>query len=157
MVTKTNAKAAHNIPDLPAEWADAEVLAGLALVEKEELVDRLFLVRAVQQTFSSQEYAMVRVEIEFTDGTGAMFQDSSAKSGVRSEVEEILKKAGKADVLDEWVPVRFICPQGLRISRYEKEDQRGQMRPARSFYFPLGQARRRLTHMNGWSVPRSSS
>lgn len=137
MVTKTNAKPAHNIPDLPASWADAQVLDGVSLVEKDELVGRLFLVRAVEQFLSAEGYPGVRVEVEFTDGKAAMFQDFSAKSGVRAEVEEMLTKRGKGEqaLMDERIPLRFICPDGLRISKYEKEDQRGNMRPSRSYYF----------------------
>lgn len=136
MVTKSNAKQAHTIEGLPESWADTPLLDGLSLVEKETLVGKLFRVNAVQQTVSGSEagYAMVRVEYEFPDGTTGMFQDSSAKNGVRAEVEKILAKMGKAELLDEWVPVRFICPDGLRISTYKQENNRGVMEDRRTFY-----------------------
>lgn len=134
MVTKTTATPAHNIPDLPASWGDADVLAGLSLIDKDELVGRPFLVRAVEQSFAAAGYPQCRVEFELTDGTAGMFQDSSATQGVRAEIEEILSKLGKADLVDEWIPVKFICPDGLRKSSYEKEDNRGVMRPGRNYY-----------------------
>jgi hypothetical protein len=134
MVTKQNTKPGHNIEGLPAEWADAEVLAGVSVVDKDSLVGKLFLVTAVKQTFASAGYPMAWVEGQFPDGNTFTFNDSSATSGVRVDVEEILKLKNKADVLDEWISIRFICPEGLRISRYEKEDNRGKLQAGRSFY-----------------------
>lgn len=133
--TKTN-KPANDIPGVPTAWADAEVLGGVSLVEKDELIGRLFLVRAVTNVLSAQAYPMVRVEVEFTDGKAVMFQDSSATSGVRAEIEEILTKRGKGEeaLMDERIPLRFICPDGLRVSPYEKENQRGVMVKGRTFY-----------------------
>lgn len=135
MATTKTTKTAHQIEGLPTGWADAEVLSGVSLMEKDELVGRLFLVRAVEQFLSAEGYPGVRVEVEFTDGKAAMFQDFASKSGVRVEVEEMLTKQSKQGLLDERIPLRFICPDGLRVSKYEKEDQRGVMRPARSYYF----------------------
>lgn len=136
MVTKTNTKPANDLPNVPSSWADAEVLEGVSLVEKDGLVGRMFLVRAVQNQLAAEGYPRVRVEIEFTDGTAVMFQDSSATSGVRAEIEEILTARGKGEeaLMDEWIPLRFICPDGLRVSPYEKEDNRGVMRKGRNFY-----------------------
>jgi hypothetical protein len=135
MVTKQNTKA-HEIEGLPESWKDTPLLDGLSLVEKETLLGKLFRVNAVQQTLSTSEagYAMARVEFELPDGTTGMFQDSSAKNGVRAEVEEILTKLGKQDLMDEWVPVRFICPDGLRISEYKQPNNRGVMEDRRTFY-----------------------
>jgi hypothetical protein len=136
MVTKANTKPAHNIEGLPADWADTEVLAGITVVDKDDLVGKLFRVTAVKQTFSTQRYPMAWVEGEFPDGTSFTFNDSSATSGVRAEVEEILASQDKAELLEEWVPLRFICPEGLRKSEYEKEDRNtGRMQKGRSYYF----------------------
>jgi len=132
MVTKATA---HGLDGLPAGWADAEVLPGVSVWDKGELEGRLFLVTAVKQTMSSQNYAMAWVEGELPDGTMFTFNDSSAVVGVRAEVEELLTTLKKADQLDEWIPVRFVCPDGLRVSRYEKEDNRGKMQPFRTYYF----------------------
>ena len=123
----------------PASWGDTEVLAGLSLIDKDELVGRLFRVNAVENSIAGGTnggYPRVRVEVEFADGTTAMFQDSSGTSGVRAEIEEILTARGKGEEaqLDEWIPIKFICPDGLRVSPYEKEDNRGVMRKGRNFY-----------------------
>jgi hypothetical protein len=136
MATKQNPTPAHTIEGLPESWTDTPLLEGLSLVEKETLVGKLFRVTAVQQTVSESEagYAMVRVEFELPDGTTGMFQDSSAKNGVRAEVEQILEKLGKRELLEEWVPLQFICPQGLRISEYKQPNNRGVMEERRTFY-----------------------
>lgn len=133
--TKTTAPA-NNLPGLPASWADTEVLGGVSLMEKDELIGRLFRVNAVTNIVAAEGYPGVRVEVEFTDGRSAAFQDFSGKSGVRAEIEEILTHRGKGEeaLVDERIPLRFICPDGLRVSKYDKEDQRGVMRPSRSYY-----------------------
>lgn len=129
MVTKTN-----TAPALPS-WDDTEDLAGVSVTDKDELVGKPFRVTAVKQTYAVAGYPQVWVEVDFPDGTAAQFMDSSATQGVRAEVEEILNNTGKVAELDEWVPLVFKCPQGLRVSRYEKEDQRGKLQPSRSYYF----------------------
>lgn len=136
MVTKQNTAPANNLTNVPDAWKDAAVLDGVSLMEKDELIGRMFLVRAVTNELSTAGYPRVRVEVEFTDGKAAMFQDHSTTSGVRAEIEEILTKRGKGEeaLMDERIPLRFICPDGLRVSKYEKEDQRGQMRPSKSYY-----------------------
>lgn len=123
-----------SIPGLPAGWADAPLLPGVSVWDKSELVDKVFLVTAVKQTLSSGGYPMVWVEGELTDGRTFTFNDSSALTGVRADVEAILIEQKKADLLDEWIPLRFVCPEGLRVSNYLKADSRGKDQPARTYY-----------------------
>lgn len=136
MATNTKTTKPAPIEGAPASWGDVPLLAGLSLIEKDELVGRPFLVRAVENSLAAEGYPRVRVEIEFIDGTAVMFQDSSGTSGVRPEIEELLTKRGKGEeaLMDEWIQIKFICPDGLRVSPYEKPDNRGVMRKGRTFY-----------------------
>lgn len=138
MATASKTKVNPNLPaGLPAEWADAELLEGAELLEKSELIGRPFLITALKQSVSTgaEQYAMVWVEAEFVDGETFTFSDSSAKNGVRVDAAEILTSKGKGDLLDEWVPVRVVCPKGLRVSKYEKEDPiTRRMRPSQTYY-----------------------
>jgi hypothetical protein len=125
--------------DLPASWADAELLDGMEVLDKSDLIGRPFLITAFKQSVSTgpQQYAMVWVEGVFATGEAFTFNDSSAKQGVRADAEEILISKGKvgAEFLDVWVPVKIVCPKGLRVSPYEKPDPiTGKIIKGRNYY-----------------------
>jgi hypothetical protein len=123
----------------PAHWNDAEVLDGLAIVAKTELIDQPFRITGVQfETGKSNDISYVYVDGEFTNGETFTFNDSS--SGVRAQVVEYLKARGRDAVVDTgaYEPLNVIIPRGLRYSEYDVNvaDERGRFisKTARTYY-----------------------
>lgn len=130
--------------ELTTQWVDgtaATMLEGMDLVDKAELVGVKFRITGVKQTIGARDIAYVYVEGEREDGTPFNFNDSS--SGVREQLEGVLKRMGKADVLDEWVDVSIVAPKGLRVSEYEVKDERNRARMSKTYYITTAGRRAR--------------
>jgi hypothetical protein len=119
--------ATPNTQDKPAPsvWGGqaTEVLAGVEILDKAELLGKEFAITAIMTKVGSRDVSYVYLEGKFTpDGEPFQFNDSSS-SGVRDQILSYLAKHDRADVLEEWwdLPVPILCPRGLRVSRYDKE------------------------------------
>ena len=117
----------------------AEVLAGVDLVQKAEMVNVPFLITGVKFTHNpNSNIGYVFVEFETSPGgERRMFNDSS--TGVRQQLEEFAGVKGWAGAkgtieLDKWYDTRVLCPKGLRVSEYDTKDERGRDTRGRTFY-----------------------
>lgn len=115
-------------------WATAEVLAGVDVLDKAELVNVPFVVTGIKITVNSRDIVTAWVEGQRRDRTKFTFIDTS--TGVKAQVDNYLAEHDLAGTLDEWINIKpFIAPRGLRVSNYEVKDERGKTRPARTYYF----------------------
>lgn len=117
----------------------AEVLTGVDLVQKAEMVGTPFLITGVKFTHNpSSNIGYVYVEFELSPGgERRMFNDSS--TGVRQQLEEFAGAKGWAGAkgtieLEKWYDTRVLCPKGLRVSEYDTKDERGRDTKGRTYY-----------------------
>lgn len=120
--------------NVPAWGTSTEELAGIELVDKAELVGVPFCITAVWFTENQRSIEYVYVEGMRQDGTVFTFNDSS--SGVKTQLEAILKNKGIAAVPTEAAPYEFrlVIPKGLRKSEYEVKDERQRIKMAKTYY-----------------------
>jgi hypothetical protein len=143
MATKTAAKTTTNTTpaDLTAIWGeDVEVLAGVDLLDKSELIGVPFLLTGVKFTVNDRSIVIAWIEGERQDHTPFTFTDTS--TGVKAQIEAHCQAKGiSTDALDEWNNLRLVAPNGLRVSTYEVKDERGKTREARTYYLTTSGAR----------------
>jgi hypothetical protein len=115
-------------------WGTAEELTGVDLLDKAELVGIPFCITAAWFTENQRGIEYVYVEGMKEDGTVFTFNDSS--SGVKAQIENILKNRGIDAVPTEDAPYdfRLIIPKGLRKSEYEVKDERQRTKIAKTYY-----------------------
>lgn len=111
---------------------DVEVLDGLDLLDKTELVGKPFLIETVWFEVGQRSVEYVYVEGQLENGTTFMFNDSS--SGVRAQLEAYLQGKGRLPEVGQRVPLRLVVPKGLRFSTYNVIDERGREKPAKTYY-----------------------
>lgn len=107
-------------------WDNAEELAGLDLIKKEELEGKPFVITGFMfRTNAERNIRYLQLDIEFRDGATATFEDSST-SGVKKQFEEYLADKGieysEGEIVD--LPKGIMCSKGLRASTYPKMDAR---------------------------------
>ena len=129
---KTTSEVVDATPTADVNWSDAEVLSGLMLIDKMELLNVPFMITGVKVTVNDRDVVMVWVEGQRRDSTRFTFVDSS--TGVKAQLDDYLASKGLGGTLDEWIDVRLVSPQGLRVSKYTTKDERGKDREARTFY-----------------------
>lgn len=112
--------------------SDVEILDGLDLLDKAELVDRPFLIQSVWFETGQRNIEYVYVQGEFEDGTEFTFNDSS--SGVNKQIESHLAGKEIKPELGQVVPLRLVIPRGLRFSEYDVRDDRGRDKKAKTYY-----------------------
>lgn len=122
-------------------WANetADEIVGNDLLDKEELVNKPFMIRGVQfRTSATGGYEMVNVDAELPDGTMIQFSDSSA-TGVKGQLHTYLTEKGFAGQIDaeEPIAINIKCLRGLRKSTWTAIDGRGKSVPAKAFYIRL--------------------
>lgn len=145
MVTKTKPEA--NGVTVPTDWhdgTDAVVLEGVSLVEKSTLKGKPFLITGIRNHIGADDIVYAQVEFThgtFADGERLMFQDSG--KGIRAQVDTFLKTLGRADLFEEWVDCKVICPQGLRVSPHVQQDSRGRDVNVESYYLTTSGRRNR--------------
>lgn len=119
----------------PESWNDAEVIEGVDLVDKAELLGMPFLITSVEFTENAQGVNFVYVSAENVDGNRFQFNDSS--TGVRQQVAHKLTQLGRDAVIESGgqVDLRLIVPRGLRVSEYLVKDRgTGKSKMARTYY-----------------------
>jgi len=119
----------------PDAWQDAEVIEGVDLVDKAELLGKAFLITSVEFTENAQGVNFVYVSAEDVDGTRFQFNDSS--TGVRQQIAHKLTLTGRDAAIESGgqVDLRLIAPRGLRVSEYAVKDRTtGKMKTARTYY-----------------------
>ena len=123
-----------NTHNLPASWAESEQLDGLDLIDKAELVGRVFRVTGFYFTSNDRDISYAYVDGEDTDGNTFSFNDSS--TGVRAQLVEYLKAKGNDAAIDtgEYVKASIVIPKGLRVSEFTVKDERGRDKNARTYY-----------------------
>ena len=163
---------------LPSAWANAEVVTGLDLIDKAELVGVPFLMTGVQYKVNERGVSFVYVDAENVRGDRFTFNDSS--TGVRQQITGMLADRGKDHAIDSGEYVSFVtvscpgvvAPRGLRVSNYEVQDPRDPRRSkaARTFYLtsngeraeapqeaPKRTVRKRATKTTGKTLDNSVS
>lgn len=132
--TKATAKINTPVVDTIAWGAgEAEVLAGVDLKDKAELIGVPFKMTGFKFTVNKDGVAYVYVEFEYEpDGERFMFNDSS--SGVRAQVDAYVASKELKINLDEWYDVGIVAPRGLRVSRYTVKDGRGRDTESKTYY-----------------------
>lgn len=117
---------------LPAQWNTGEMLDGLDLTDKSELVGTPFRIMSVMFRSNKNGVEIVEVDAELTDGTMVTFNDSSS-TGVREQIADYLTTKGTQITAGEIYEISLVIPRGLRVSNYTIE-VRGKERPATTYY-----------------------
>jgi hypothetical protein len=132
--TKTTASATP--APTTAKWngAEAEVLAGVDLKDKAELVDVPFLMTGIKNTVNTERGGILYAWIEGETEDGERFTFNDSGKGIRAQVDTYLDGKGKAGVMDEWIDCNVVAPKGLRVSRFETKDERGRDVQAKTYY-----------------------
>jgi hypothetical protein len=120
---------------LPATWSDAEVLDGLTIVDKADLIGVPFRITGVAFRMNAREVSIVEIDAERVDGSTFTFADSS--TGVRRQIVELLNSKGKEanDVTGEYHSLNVVAPEGVRVSEFMITDQEtGKQRAAKTYY-----------------------
>jgi len=111
---------------------DVEILDGLNLVDKSDLVGRPFLIESVWFETGQRAVEYVYVQAQFESGEQFTFNDSS--TGVFRQIESHLTKKGTKPEQGQTVPMRLVIPNGLRVSEYEVRDDRGREKKSKTYY-----------------------
>lgn len=127
------AKRAESDPKPVTPWgSDVDILDGLELVDKAELVGKPFLIESVWFQTGARAVEYVYVQGQYENGAQFTFNDSS--SGVYAQVESYLSLKGHKPEIGQPVPIRLVIPKGLRYSEYEVKDDRGREKKAKTYY-----------------------
>jgi hypothetical protein len=111
---------------------DVEILDGVQIRDKAELVERPFLIETVWFETSTRAIEYVYCQAQFENGESFTFNDSS--SGVYRQIESYLASKGHKPEIGQEVPVRLVIPEGLRVSEYDVRDDRGRDKKAKTYY-----------------------
>lgn len=111
---------------------DVDILDGLQLKDKAELVGEPFLIEKVWFETSQRSVEYVYIQAQLRDGTEFTFNDSS--TGVYRQVESYLVSKGHKPEIGQEVDVRLVIPDGLRFSEYDIKDERGRDKRAKTYY-----------------------
>lgn len=113
--------------DMEIDGETVQVLAGMEVRDKAELVGVPFYITGLKQTLNEERqiaYVWVEGEEVATKKT-FVFNDSSI-TGVRGQLLDFLATLKKLDVLDEWIDCRILVPKGVRVSTFPTKNERGQ-------------------------------
>jgi hypothetical protein len=107
--------------NLPANWSNDEMLDGLDVLDKGELVN--VPMRLTGVTFRANDSGVEFAEIdgERADGSTFTFQDTS-NTGVKAQIKAYLteKKIEIDPDSGEYHAFSIVIPRGLRLSEFEK-------------------------------------
>lgn len=129
----------------PGAWGEepVEQLAGLDIVDKEELVGVPFLVTQVSFRSNTREVSFCTIDAIDKDGNAFSFQDTSS-TGVRAQIVRWLEDHDAEGVVasGEFYSLRLAFPLGLRVSRFladVKDERTGKIKqqPAKVFYLTM--------------------
>lgn len=142
---------------VPAHWNDAEILDGLAIVAKAELVDVPFRIIGIYFETNKSDISFAYVDAEYANGETFTFNDSS--TGVRAQLIEYLKGRGRDSIVDTgaYETVSIVIPRGLRVSEFEvkatTESGRFVDKMARTYY--LTTSGKRVTPVAETAAPKT--
>lgn len=120
-------------PRQVTHWgSDVEILDGLELIDKAELLGKPFMIESVWFETGARTVEYVYVQAQFENGAGFTFNDSS--SGVFKQIEAFLRGKGSKPEIGQVVPLRLVIPSGLRVSEYEVRDERGREKKSKTYY-----------------------
>ncbi len=128
-------------PNLPTDWSDAEVLEGLDILDKSQLVGVPLRITGCIFQPSNQGVSICYIDAEREDGYAFTFLDSS--TGVRAQLVKRLTEKGldAAVQTGEYVELNLVAPNGLRLSTYMIDEKgpngqplRGKQREAKTYY-----------------------
>lgn len=127
--------------NLPVGWENEEVLEGLDILDKSQLVDVPFRILGCAFKSNNEGVSICYIDAERTDGYQFTFLDSS--TGVRAQLVKYLTDKGLDAAVEngEYQEFRLVAPQGLRLSEYEIPVRApngnpvpGRTRTARTYY-----------------------
>lgn len=104
---------------LPRDWQTDEILDGLELVDKAELLGNPFRITGCRFELNANNVSLCYIDAQRIDGTGFTFQDSS--TGVRAQLVKYLNDKGLDAGIEtgEYIEFVLVAPNGLRKSDYE--------------------------------------
>lgn len=120
-------------PKAVTPWgSDVDVLDGLNLKDKAELVGTAFLIESVWFETGARAVEYVYIQGQFADGSQFTFNDSS--SGVYRQIESYLAGKTITPEIGQKVSMRLVIPDGLRFSEYDVKDEKGRDKKAKTYY-----------------------
>jgi hypothetical protein len=126
---------------MPVGWETEEVLDGLDILDKSQLVDVPLRILGCAFKPNNENVSICYIDAERSDGYAFTFLDSS--TGVRAQIVKYLSDKGLDAAVDsgEYVEFKLVAPQGLRLSEYEipvkapnGQPIPGKVRLARTYY-----------------------
>lgn len=121
-----------------ASWGDKEVqvIGGVDLMDKAELVGKPFMITAYKVTVNERaENPISYVWLEFElEPNGTRYQFNDASTGVRQQMDAWFVAQDLKPALDEWYDAEILAPRGLRFSEYDTKDSRGKAVRGKTFY-----------------------
>lgn len=119
--------------DVTSAWgADVELLDGVEIVDKAELVGKPFLITQVWLDMGSNEVLYLYVNGVHQDGSTFTFNDSST-TGVKAQMLQHLVSKGIDLQPGAVQDVKIVIPRGLRVSVYDVSDL-GRTKRAKTYY-----------------------
>jgi len=128
------------VTNITAWGTDVEVLEGVDLLDKSELIGKPFLITGVWFETNKHGIEYAYVEGMFENGVTFEFNDSS--SGVRAQLITYLEDRNRMPASpDEIVSLKLAIMKGLRVSTFEVVDVRGRAKTARTYYLTMSGAK----------------
>jgi hypothetical protein len=126
---------------LPSEWEGSDVLDGLDILDKSQLVGVPFRTFGCAFKPNNEGVSICYIDAHRADGYAFTFLDSS--TGVRAQVVKYLTEKGLDSVVEsgEYADFQLVAPDGLRVSEYDVPIKSpngqpipGKTRQARTYY-----------------------
>jgi len=126
---------------IPNNWQNDEVLDGLDILDKQQLIGTPFRILGCVFQSNNDGISICYIDAERADGYTFTFLDAS--TGVRAQIVSYLTGKGLDAGLDtgEYIDFKLVVPNGLRVSEYEvpQKGPNGQQigtrtRMARTYY-----------------------
>jgi hypothetical protein len=143
----------YNTNNVPASWSEDDIVEGLDILDKAELLDTPFRILGAVFKANNDGISICYLDAERSDGTQFTFLDSS--TGVRAQVLDYLKGKGLDAGVDteEYIEFRLVAPNGLRKSEYDTpvrgangQPIPGKFRHATTYYLTTSGQRNARSH-----------
>lgn len=108
-----------NANTVPGNWSNDDVVEGLDILDKAELVNVPFRINGCVFTTNNDNVSICYIDAENASGYEFTFIDSS--TGVRAQIVKYLTDKGLDAGIEsgEYIEFKLVAPQGLRLSEYE--------------------------------------